>query len=122
MIEAKPRDIRTRTFDFALRIVRLTDDLPTTISSRTIAKQLVRAGTSVGANVEEANAASSKDDFIYKMNIALREARETHYWLRIIRESNLLPKIRLESFCIEAEELTKILGAIVSKSRKNRKP
>jgi len=74
MADAKQQDIRQRTFDFAVRIVRLAEHLPNTRAAAVIAKQLVRAGTSIGANVEEAVAASSKNDFTYKMNIALREA------------------------------------------------
>jgi four helix bundle protein len=79
--------IKERTYDFALRIIKLSKSIPTTREGNILAKQVMRSGTSIGANVEEATGAFSKDDFTYKMNIALKEARETHYWLRLIRDS-----------------------------------
>lgn len=80
--------------------------------------QLVRSGTSVGANIEEATAGFTREEFIYKMNIALKEARETHYWLRLICDAKYLPRERFDAIIQEADELSKILGSIVSKSRK----
>ena len=71
--------------------------------------------------MEEATAASSKADFIYKSNIALREARETHFWLRLIKESGLLNSTQLDEMITESQELIKILGSIVSKARGKRK-
>jgi TIGR02436 family protein len=114
-------DILDRTYDFALRIVILARELPDSTDCRILIRQLVRSGTSVGANVEEATAGSSKEDFIYKMNIALKEARETHYWLRLIRDIKYLPPRRFEAIIQEADELRRILGAIVSKSRSQNK-
>ncbi|MBI3189251.1 MAG: four helix bundle protein [Ignavibacteriales bacterium] len=111
------KDIQERTFNFGLRIIKVGDSLPSTRSGNVIGKQLIRSGTSVGANVEEAEAAYTKDDFIYKMNIALKEARETHYWLRMVKASGMLKPTRLDSIIKEADELKKILGAIVSKAR-----
>jgi four helix bundle protein len=88
----RPVDIRKRTFDFAVRIVRLCNHLFGKPSvSRTLANQLLKAGTSVGANVEEAQAGQSRADFISKNAIALKEARETHYWLRLLVASKVLP-------------------------------
>lgn len=86
-----------------------------------VSKQLVRSATSIGANVEEAVAASSKEDFVYKMNIALREARETNYWLRIIQRTQTDIADTLNKLLQESEEIMKILGAIVSKMRGKRK-
>jgi four helix bundle protein len=86
-----------------------------------IGKQLLRSGTSVGANVEEAESASSKDDFIYRMNVALREARETHYWLRLIKGAGIAKAEQVNVLITEADELRRILGAIVSSSRGRRK-
>ena len=100
----------------------LTEHLPESKSGKTLGHQLIRAGTSIGANVEEAEAAYTKDSFCYKMNIALSEARETHYWLRLIKSSGLLKPDRLSPIIDEAEELKKILGAIVSKARGKSKP
>lgn len=82
-----------------------------------LCNQVLRSATSIGANVEEAQAAHTKNTFTYKMNIALSEARETHYWLRLMAESDLMKTEILSSPVKEADELKKILGAIVSKSR-----
>ena len=81
---------------------------------------MLRAGTSIGANVEEALAAFSKADFIYKMSLAFKESRETHYWLRLARDSKLL-KIDLSCYINDVEELKKILTSIVKSSREGQK-
>jgi len=84
----KPRDIRERTFAFALEIARLCQRLEKQSGvHRTLGRQLLRSGTSIGANMEEAQAGQSRADFVSKCAIALKEARETTYWLRLIRES-----------------------------------
>ena len=86
---AKPPDIVARTFQFALRIIELANQLDDGRgSTRVLAKQILRSGTSIGANIEEAQAAESRADFIHKYNIALKEARETKYWLRLISASH----------------------------------
>ena len=121
MAKDKPEDIKDRTFEFALAIVSLVESLPNTISAKTIGKQLIRSGTSIGANVEEATAAHSKDDFVYRMNVALREARETLYWLRLLDASRILEKRPLTDVLQEADEIARILGAIVSSARGKRK-
>jgi four helix bundle protein len=110
-------DILERTYNFALRIVVLARHLPDSAECRVLVRQLVRSGTSVGANIEEATAGYSREEFIYKMNIALKEARETHYWLRLIRDAKYLPHNRFDAIIQEAYELSRILGSIVSKSR-----
>jgi four helix bundle protein len=114
-------DIHQRTYKFALRIVLLARHIPDSPDCRVLTRQLVRSGTSVGANVEEAAAGSSRKDFLYGMNIALKDARETHYWLRLIRDARILPPARLEKIIVEADELWRILGAIVSKGRGTRR-
>jgi four helix bundle protein len=114
-------DILNRTYDFGLRIIALARQLPDSTDCRVLIRQLVRSGTSIGANVEEATAGSSKEDSICKMNIALKEARETHYWLRLARDSKYITPKRFEAIIQEADELRRILGAIVSKSRSSRK-
>ncbi len=121
MSKDKPEDIKDRTFRFALLIISLVESLPNTISAKTIGKQLIRSGTSIGANVEEATAAHSKEDFIYRMNVALREARETLYWLRLLDASKLSVKRPSKDVLQEADEITRILGAIVSSARGKRK-
>jgi four helix bundle protein len=107
-----------RTYKFALRILKLVDALPRTPQGEVLGRQVLRSGTSIGANVEEAYAASSKRDFTNKMFIALKEARETHFWLRLIRDSGLVPIERIEPLIQEALEIKLILGKTVATSRK----
>ena len=102
----EPPEIEGRTFDFALRIVRVCLVLDKIAGvRRTLGNQLLRSGTSVGANVTEAQAAQSKPDFISKMNIALKEARETLYWLRLVAASELLTERQLTAIIQEANEI-----------------
>ena len=115
------KDIQNRTFEFAVRIVNLCRHLDETPGvGRTIGRQLLRAGTSVGANVEEAQAGQSKADFISKIAIALKEARETLYWLRLLAASKVLPVERLSGLQTEIEELMRVLGAILVSAKDNR--
>lgn len=114
-----PRDIKERTFIFGLNVIRLCHDLHRSPGpSRVLARQLLRSGTSVGANVEEAQAGQSKADFSCKMAIALKEARETIYWLRLIDQSKMIENPTLADLIREAGELSKILGSIVSHSKR----
>jgi four helix bundle protein len=112
------RDIEDRTFRFAVRVVRLCQAAPASFMHGTVTRQLLRAGTSVGANVEEAQGAHSKADFIRRMNIARAESREALYWLRLIRETGMLPPEKLSAIIAEADEITRILIAIVKNARK----
>jgi four helix bundle protein len=109
--------ILDRSYRFALRIVKMTRQLPNRNDVRVISMQLLRAATSIGANVEEAIGAYSKPEFTHRMSVALREARESHYWLRLIRDSEMIQTSRLGAVINEAEEIKKILGAIVRTSR-----
>jgi four helix bundle protein len=91
--------ITDRSFNFAVRIVKLCKFLEKQGKvSRTLANQLLRSGTSIGANVEEAQAGQSKADFIAKMSIARKESRETHYWLRLLKESETVATITYQNF------------------------
>lgn len=115
----KPVDIRKRTFDFAVRVVSLCSYLLSKPGvCRTLANQLLKAGTSIGANIEEAQAGQSRADFISKNAIALKEARETHYWLRLLIAASVLPESRLAELRDEAEELMRIIGAILVSTKK----
>ena len=115
-----PKDIRERTFEFALRIIKLCNELNKKPGvCRDISRQLLKAGTSVGANTEEAQAAQSKPDFISKNSIALKEARETHYWLRLLIAAKVMPEKRLGELRDEAEEIKLILGSIVVSAKRN---
>ena len=111
--------IEDRTYDFALRVIRMTCALPDDYASQAIGRQVLRSGTSIGANVEEAIGASSKRDFANKMAIATKEARETHYWLRLIKDSQMVSAERIEPLIQEALEIKKILSKTVSTTRKN---
>ena len=112
-----PEDIKERTFNFGLRVITLSNHLPETRAGKALGNQVLRSGTSIGANVEESVAAYSKEDFTFKMSIALKEARETHYWVRLLRSSKMVKPNRLDEILAESEEIKKILGAIVSKLR-----
>lgn len=116
----KPYAIGERTFLFGLRVVRLVEQLPRTVAGYAVGRQIVRSATSVGANVEEADAAESRPDFIHKMSIARKEAKESRYWLRIILETPLLDNPEVRALCQESEELTRILSAIVINAKKKR--
>ena len=111
-------DLPDRTFEFARRVVvlcRFLDEKPGV--SRTLANQLLRSGTSIGANVEEGQAAQSEADFVSKYSIACKEARETHYWLRLLGASEVLPTDRLAELEIECNELISILTSILKKMK-----
>ena len=82
-----------------------------------MSRQVLRSGTSIGANLEEAMAGQSKADFVSKCNIALKEAREIHYWLRLFKENEVVPAERLSELTKESNELIAILTTIVKKSR-----
>lgn len=118
----KIRDIEERTFKFGVRTIKLCQFLEkkSWINS-TLGKQLLRCGTSIGSNVEEAQAAESRADFASKNNIALKEARETHYRLRLLAATQIIPQARLQPILDESMELKRILGAIVVTARKNSK-
>ena len=117
--ERRLEPIEERTYRFSLRVVKLVRALPTDASALVLGRQLLRAATSVGANVEEAIGAPSKRDFANKMNIALKEARETYYWLRLVRDAGILSEERLAPIVQESLEIKKILSATVRSSREN---
>ena len=118
------KDIVKRTYKYALRIVQLANRLPNSCGAYPIRDQLIRSGTSVGANTEEASAGFSRNDFIYKMAVASKEARESNYWLRLIRDSGIAKTKELEeeinSAVAESNELKKILTSIVKTSKERK--
>jgi four helix bundle protein len=114
----KPFEIKERSFEFAVRIVKLCQQLDSQPGTpRTLANQLLRAGTSIGANIEEANGSQSKADFTAKMYIACKESRETLYWLRLLIKTDMISESKLSSLLDESNQLVAILTAIVKKSR-----
>ena len=112
-----PYDIRERTLQFAVRVIQAIRRLPEDAATRVLAYQLVRAATSVGANVEEADGTESTRDFVHKMSIARKEARESRYWIRIVRAS-IVDDENWNSLQQESEELARILSAIINSARK----
>ena len=116
-MDEKIFDIKERSFWFGVKIVNLVANLPKNTAGFSIGGQIVRSGTSIGANIEEAQNASTKKEFIRSMTIALKEARETEFWLRIILESKLVISENLDSLLEENRELIKILTSIVKNSK-----
>jgi len=111
------RDIQDKVFRFASEIVRLHKDLVSERTARVLGDQLLRSATSIGANLEEACAGQSKPDFISKCSIALNEARETLYWLKLLLETRIVIKERLGLLVNEADELVAIITTIVRNTR-----
>ncbi|WP_445716034.1 four helix bundle protein [Flavobacterium sp.] len=112
----KENDLLKRTFNFGISCLKFLRKLETNPENNLIRFQLGKSCTSVGANYEESQAGSSKADFTNKVKIALREARETNYWLRVLKELNESNDESLELLIKESQELKNILGAIVVKS------
>ena len=118
---SKPRDIKERTFSFAVGILTLCRALDGKRgTAQNLGRQLFRAGTSIGANVEEAQAGQSRADFISKYSIALKEARETIYWLRLLNASGEGSNEVTKSLLNEADELARIIGSIIVKTKNPR--
>jgi four helix bundle protein len=116
--KSKEKDIKERGFSFACRIVNLYQFLANKKGGGEIlGRQVLRSGTSIGANLEEASAGQSRADFISKCNIALKEARETYYWLRLLMTTKIVSVDRLRPLANESNELVAILTTIVKKSR-----
>ena len=111
-------DIQSRAFAFACQIVKLYQSLlDNKGAAEVLGKQVLRSGTSIGANLEEATAGQSKADFISKCSISLKEARETKFWLRLIRETKLLPEKEIDTLLKESSELVAILTTIVKNAK-----
>lgn len=114
-------DITDRTFGFALRVVKLCKHLnEQRLVDRALVNQLIRAGTSIGANVEEAQSGQSRADFLSKISIACKEARETHYWLRLIAASEEAITDQMAQIIQEANELVSILTTIIKSTKESR--
>ena len=113
--------IMNKSYAFALRVVKLYKYLITDKKEYVLSKQVLRSGTSVGALVKEAEHAQSKADFINKMNIALKEANETEYWLMLLKDSNYIDEKSFNSIYPENVELIKLLVSIVKSSKEKLK-
>ena len=112
------RIVQKKSFQFAVRIVKLCKYLREEQNEYILTKQILRSGTSIGANIAEAQQAQSKSDFAHKMSIALKEASETDYWIRLLHATDYLSGKEKDSILLECEELIKMLTAIVKSSKK----
>lgn len=111
--------IQTKSYKFALKIVRLYQALVEKRKEFVLSKQILRSGTSIGANIEEAIGGQSKRDFRAKLAISYKEARETHYWIRILQDTGYLGEPTAKLFLTDCEELIKILIAIQKSTKIN---
>jgi four helix bundle protein len=107
------QDLSERLLEFGANVIRLTTKLIRTATGRHIANQLMRAATSAGANYQEACAAESKADFVHKLQIVLKELRESHYWLKLLERVGVSSDIQLSSLLKESDELVKIIAKSV---------
>ena len=117
----KENVVKSKSFAFAVRIVRLYQFLVEKEKEFVMSKQLLRSGTSVGAMIREAEHAETKPDFTHKMAIAQKEINETLYWLELLAETNYLTREQFESINADAEELIKLITAILKSTKANLK-
>jgi four helix bundle protein len=111
--------VATKSYAFALRVIKLYKYLVSEKKEFVLSKQILRSGTSVGANIKEAEHAQSKNDFLHKMNIALKEANETEYWLMLLKDSEYISADSFNSIYPDSVELIKLLASIVKTSKLN---
>ena len=110
-----------KSYAFSIEIVMAYSELLETKREYVLSKQLVRSGTSIGANAEESVGGRSRADFINKIYISYKEARETRYWLRLLRDTNFIPKEKAENLLDKCEELIKIMGSIIATTSRTMK-
>lgn len=115
--KSKPYDLEDRTLEFGKRIIRMCKSLPKNIVNLTLIKQVMRSGTSMGANYREANETETKKDFCFRIRICRKEGKETIYWLSLIIEANQELEPRIKPLIQETTELVKIFASIAEKSK-----
>ena len=115
-----PKNIQERSLEYGVRAVKLFRFLQKSrdVAGITVAKQFLRSATSIGANLEEANAAETKADFIHKCSIAQKEARECLYWLRLMTKAEIVKPSRIDDLIVETNELVAVITAIARNARK----
>jgi four helix bundle protein len=113
----KNNPLSDKSYDFALKIVLLYKELVSSNREYVLSKQLLRSGTSIGANIAEANGAVSKADFSAKISIAYKESLETKYWLSLLKDSDYLDSVKANSLIENADELSKIMFSILKTTR-----
>jgi four helix bundle protein len=111
--------IQKKSYDFAVKIVKLYQNLVSVKKEYVLSKQLLRSGTSIGANVEEAIGGQSKKDFAAKVTISYKEARETHFWLRLLFDTGYIDKEQKEEYISDVNEILRIIGSILKTVKSN---
>ena len=117
----KENVVQKKSYDFALRIIKLYKFLSEENNEYVLSRQVLRSGTSIGANIEEAIGAVSQKEFLVKLNIAYKEARETHYWIRLLKDSDYIAHSAFESIIADCDELLSIIGSISKTMKSNMK-
>ena len=117
MDNIKENVLKQKSYSFALRIVRLYKHLCEQHKEYVLSKQLLRSGTSIGANIAEANQAQSKSDFVHKLSISLKEAVETEYWLNLLNDAEYLTNSQFVSLMSDCQELIRILTASIKTAK-----
>lgn len=117
--QEKDNIIRNKSFDFSIRIINLYKVLYHERNEKTLSKQLLRSGTSIGANIEEGIASFSKKEFIYKLQISYTEAYESFYWIKLLHKTEFINDTEFNSLKINIEEIIKLLTTILKTSKQN---
>lgn len=115
----KENPLKTKSYKFALRIVKLYKHLVSEAKEYVLSKQILRSGTSIGANIAEGNRGQSKLDFIHKLSISLKEADETDYWLNLLRDGEFVTPKQAESLLADCLEIKKMLTSSIITAKKN---
>ncbi|HRI04053.1 MAG TPA: four helix bundle protein [Pyrinomonadaceae bacterium] len=118
-IEMIENPLKTKSYAFALRVVKLYKYLAFETKEFVLSKQILKSGTSIGANVVEGNRGQSKSDFVHKLSIALKEADETEYWLNLLRDGDFITAAQADSLLADCLELQKMLVASIKTAKKN---
>ncbi|MGD0124146.1 MAG: four helix bundle protein [Terriglobia bacterium] len=111
------REVCERLLDYGVRAIRVVEALPRTLVGRRIGDQLLRSSISIGANYEEAQGAESREDFVHKPQIALKEVRESNYWLRLLAKADIVPSNRLSAILDESNQLRAMLSKAVATTK-----
>jgi four helix bundle protein len=111
------REVSERLLDYGVRAIRVVESLPRTLIGRRIGDQLLRSSIAVGANYEEAQGAESREDFVHKLQIALKEVRESNYWLRLLAKAEIVPSNRLSGILDESNQLRAMLSKAVATTK-----
>ena len=112
--------VKDKSFEFSVRIVNLYKHLTTNKQEYVMSKQLLRSGTSIGANICEAEQAQSTSDFLSKMSISLKESCESDYWIRLLHRTNYLSEQEFKSVVTDCRELTRLLTSIIKSIKQNK--